>query len=874
MASFASNFAANRKAFGGLSTSVGRSVGRLRKGFSAVGVSLAMTTVCSSVRADDRDVVSGGEPIRAFDPPACAALPAGAIAWWRAEGNSIDSIGINDGLFQGGRFPPLPYMLGKVGTAFRFTVSLPGPINGPNYIFVPPSPELDVGQGPGLTAEGWIKPDSLIGVRPLIEWNDGHQNIGVGLALNGSALQGYLTQTNPSLRRIVFTSPAGLITTQWQHVALTWDQGAGLANLYLNGISVAQTNLGTLSPHTHAPVYLAYRPSGISAGSLYLGGMDEMSVYNRALTATEIQSIITAAESGKCVPVPPACVPPPAGFVGWWRGESNTLDSVDGNNGDVTALGVAYTNGVVGQAFQFVAEVGSGHIRIPASSNLNVGAGPGFTIETWLAPVSESPLNTASRQFVGWHNGVVTQGVSLSMVGGIPTSRAATWVANLVDTDFHSHLLASPSGLATPGVFQHVALTYAKASGIAVLYFNGNAVAETNLGTFTPRTTADLYLGFQPSTVIIEFPIKTDVMDEVSLYSRALTTSEIRALMLSRGAGKCKDPAAIVSQPKNIRMNQGDNAAFSVTAEGNPLLRYQWWHNGTNLPGATDSSLILTNIQLVQTGTYSVRVTNAFGVALSSNATLTVNRPPVADASATAPLVMVPPDCPAKVVLNGSRSSDPDGDPLHYFWFQSGGAAPIATGIVAVVNLPFGTNSLVLWVDDGLATNAQPFSVIVIAPATAVEQLITLVEAQAPNAHPLVASLNSAADSIARGQVGAAINQLQAFQQKAKAQLGDSAPDLAERLTQASQDIIEILNQNCSQSSKPNVQVAKVHHENGRTYLQFEAPQAFIYIIETSTNLVNWETIGVATNFSPGTFEFEDPDARLSPARFYRVVIR
>src|SRR5205823_13587601 len=137
------------------------------------------------------------------------------------------------------------------------------------------------------------------------------------------------------------------------------------------------------------------------------------------------------------------------------------------------------------------------------------------------------------------------------------------------------------------------------------------------------------------------------------------------------------------------------------------------------------------NVQLAQAGTYSVRVTNAFGSVLSSNAILSVNRPPVADASATPLLVTVPPNCDPIAVLDGSRSSDPDNDPLHFFWFLSGTASPIATGIIATVNLPIGENQITLVVDDGLATNSQTVVVEVITSADAVGRFIALVDSQA-----------------------------------------------------------------------------------------------------------------------------------------------
>ena len=53
-------------------------------------------------------------------------------------------------------------------------------------------------------------------------------------------------------------------------------------------------------------------------------------------------------------------------------------------------------------------------------------------------------------------------------------------------------------------------------------------------------------------------------------------------------------------------------------------MSYQWRFNGTNIAGATGTSLTLSNVQPAQAGSYSVRVTNAFGAVTSQVATLTV----------------------------------------------------------------------------------------------------------------------------------------------------------------------------------------------------------------------------------------------------------
>jgi hypothetical protein len=62
--------------------------------------------------------------------------------------------------------------------------------------------------------------------------------------------------------------------------------------------------------------------------------------------------------------------------------------------------------------------------------------------------------------------------------------------------------------------------------------------------------------------------------------------------------------------------------------EAFPPVSYQWSFTGTNITGATGASLLLTNAQFQQCGSYSVAVTNSLGYAISTPATLTVLAPP------------------------------------------------------------------------------------------------------------------------------------------------------------------------------------------------------------------------------------------------------
>ncbi len=84
------------------------------------------------------------------------------------------------------------------------------------------------------------------------------------------------------------------------------------------------------------------------------------------------------------------------------------------------------------------------------------------------------------------------------------------------------------------------------------------------------------------------------------------------------------EPPSIADQPQSVTVNARDNVSFNVTATGTSPLTYQWSLNGTNISGATASSLAISNATQQVLGTYAVVITNAFGSVSSSNATLSM----------------------------------------------------------------------------------------------------------------------------------------------------------------------------------------------------------------------------------------------------------
>ena len=315
-----------------------------------------------------------------------------------------------------------------------------------------------------------------------------------------------------------------------------------------------------------------------------------------------------------------SCTTPPSGLVAWWPAEGNANDIIGTNNG-ILQGGIGFASGEIGQAFAF--NNTNATVIVPASSSLDVGNGSGLTLEASINPTDV----TQDHPLFEWNN-TNSWGVHFHIAPGQPFNVSpgpGELYANVVDSNGGWHQLSSSSGVVSSNIFQHVALTYDKASGVATIYCNGHIVSQQNLGSFTPLTSYNLYLGHRPTpNDTVNF---AGLMDEPAVYNRALSSNEIAAIYSAGSSGKCSPtpmPPSISSQPTNQTLLAGQTASFNVTASGTAPLSYQWRFGTTNIANATNATLTLTNVQLSLAGNYSVLVTNLLGATNSAAATLTV----------------------------------------------------------------------------------------------------------------------------------------------------------------------------------------------------------------------------------------------------------
>ncbi len=80
----------------------------------------------------------------------------------------------------------------------------------------------------------------------------------------------------------------------------------------------------------------------------------------------------------------------------------------------------------------------------------------------------------------------------------------------------------------------------------------------------------------------------------------------------------------ITCDPKSQSVSVGANVTFSVTVTPGLTVAYQWFKGGVAIPGATNSTYSLTNVQPADAASYTVVITNAVNFATSNAAVLSI----------------------------------------------------------------------------------------------------------------------------------------------------------------------------------------------------------------------------------------------------------
>jgi hypothetical protein len=211
------------------------------------------------------------------------------VSGWLADGNANDSVGGNNGTLQGGA----TFATGITGQAFSFDGSS-------GSVVVPDSPSLDFTKQ--FTLSAWINPSAN-----MQDPAQGGIVSKVGMNTGQSGYQFYVTGNNTKLglqfnspgqqwpgNQLVVTLNTAIPLNQWTYVDGTYDQSN--LNIYVNGTLAGSQAIG---PTTIATTAANFRISGDDNSNVHFAGLiDDVSVYNRALTPAEIQTIMNGTGAG------------------------------------------------------------------------------------------------------------------------------------------------------------------------------------------------------------------------------------------------------------------------------------------------------------------------------------------------------------------------------------------------------------------------------------------------------------------------------------------------------------------------------------------------------------------------------------------------
>lgn len=228
--------------------------------------------------------------ISELPPPECVTPPSGLVSWWRGENNANDFTRGNDGtLINGATFAP-----GKVGQAFSFD-------GVDDYVRIPASPDFDFS---GSFSIGyWFKTVSSETQYQMHSYNPA---TGRGFVVFGTAMfaESYFYAPHPS--NWVRTSTSDFNDNQWHYLLIQRD-GTTLRYYVDTVLLDVETLTGDITSNTDLLIGTSNDLLGF-----YVGLIDEIELYNRALSASEIQSIYNAGIAGKCT----ECTPPEASITG------------------------------------------------------------------------------------------------------------------------------------------------------------------------------------------------------------------------------------------------------------------------------------------------------------------------------------------------------------------------------------------------------------------------------------------------------------------------------------------------------------------------------------------------------------------------------
>ncbi|MFH1127092.1 MAG: DUF2341 domain-containing protein, partial [archaeon] len=399
---------------------------------------------------------------------------------------------------------------GKIGQALEF--------DGGDFVEIPHSDDFLISDG---TVELWFKTDDPTKDQGLISKDSEGYDTGGHLTINvDPASYIYIRQQSTTASYAVNSSTSvTLLADTWYHVAYTF--GSAGMKLYIDGTEVDTDSYTGGLTGNYEPIALGaktVRSDNLIIYPLqsYLDGtIDEVRIYNYALSASEIQAIY--AVSNPVGDLTDYQIKVEKNLVGSWHFSENagtTAKDSSGNGNDAVLPSAPsqpqWTGGIVGNALKFDGIDDYVDIGNPSSLQLT-GA---ITLEAWV-----KWNGTENPYFVTKTGDSTHRSYDLSgNVDGTVEFRVGGTSCNIIQ---------SSGGLVVPAdEWIHLAGVY-EPSGYIRLYVDGSIAKENT--TSVPSSQCENGLNWFIGAREGNQGFSNGTIDEVRIYNRTLSPDEIRA---------------------------------------------------------------------------------------------------------------------------------------------------------------------------------------------------------------------------------------------------------------------------------------------------------------------------------------------------------
>jgi hypothetical protein len=443
-------------------------------------------------------------------------LSSGLVGYWPFDGNDISGTTAYDRSGQGnnGTLTNSPTKtIGKVGQGMSFD----GTDDEVNISSI-----LGIGTGP-VTISCWVYlTGNTHGAFVKIGNNSPTNNDGFGL---GVGLTGFDSSGNNliGLYEGVAWKPTGVAigVNDWHHVVMRVNSsGSSTSDYFKDGVLVSSLGSTTASTPTGGQTFIGGYTSSMSVSRHPAARIDEVRIYNRALSASEIRTLYDMGAADKVNAAESQGDALEKGIVGYWKlddgsGTSAADASGNANTGTLTN-GPTWTTGNIGGATLF--DGTNDYIVTPASAALDM-SGKSFTASMWFkTSTTQTDKNLMEHSIWGAND---TYQLTLSGPNSLRFSWPSYWTQYSTTPDITGVTYADNQ-------WHHVVGIFDNASKIATTYFDGVLKTTQSGITAGPLSgTNALYIGDRGAGASNFF---TGSLDEIRIYNRNLSADEVAKL--------------------------------------------------------------------------------------------------------------------------------------------------------------------------------------------------------------------------------------------------------------------------------------------------------------------------------------------------------